>query len=67
MEMKPPLKASFITMDVCVIRADYQTSSWRNVITSMIAYGFAPIIIPTMILLSKLLKRPVKFFPFKER
>jgi hypothetical protein len=61
------MKANFIDMNVCVLRADYQTSSWRNVIISMIAYGFAPVIIPTMILLSKLLKKPIKFFPFKEK
>ena len=61
------MKASFVDMNVCVIRADYQTSSWHNVIISMIAYGFAPVIIPTMILLSKLMKKPIKFFPFKEK
>lgn len=51
---------------VAVYRVDYQNASWRYVITSMIGYAVQPVVLPIMILFSKLIKRPVEFLPYDE-
>ena len=48
---------------VSVFSASYENSTWQYVLVSMAAYALQPIVIPVMILLSKLLKREIKWFP----
>ena len=48
---------------VCVFSVSYENASWKYVIASMAGYLLQPIVIPIMILLSKLLKRKIEWFP----
>ncbi len=48
------------TVTVCL--ADYAQSSWSYLLASVVFYALMPVIMPGMIVLSKLLKRPVKFW-----
>lgn len=48
---------------VVVFSVSYEHASWQYVLASMSAYFLQPIAVPIMILLSKLLKRKLKWFP----
>jgi hypothetical protein len=48
---------------ISVYTVSYENSPWKYVFISMLAYFLQPIIMPTIILFSKLLKRKIEFFP----
>lgn len=48
---------------IAVLAASYENASWRYVLVSMAAYALQPVALPIMILLSKLLKRKIEWFP----
>jgi hypothetical protein len=54
------LKTSY---KVAMFAVDYVGASWQYMLVSMIAYGLQPVILPLMILLSKVLGRRLEWFP----
>jgi hypothetical protein len=48
---------------VSAFSISYENSPWKYVLGSMIGYALQPIVFPIMILLSKLLKRKIDWFP----
>ena len=50
---------------ISVIAVSYERSPWKYVIASMALYALWPVVMPIMILLSKLLKRKIEWFPIE--
>lgn len=61
--MKHRLVNDKTTYTVCILQASFEKSSWRYTLIAMVAFAFQPVIMPVIILLSKLLKRRIMFFP----
>ena len=51
---------------ICTFAVSYEKASWKYVLASMFGYALQPVVLPIMILLSKLLHREIKWFPVKE-
>ena len=57
--MKPDYKRH----TVCGV--DYSKGTWRYLFVSMLFYVTQPVVMPLMMFISKVLKRPVRFFPVR--
>jgi len=57
------MERSILMNKVSALSVSYENASWKYVIASIVAYALQPILLPAMILISKLLKRSIKWFP----
>ena len=48
---------------IAIFSVNHSEMSWKYTLVSMLAYMSQPVVLPIMILFSKLLKREIKFFP----
>jgi len=63
--MNDETKLSIKEYTLTVVSVDMKDLPWKYVLESMLFYALEPIILPVMHLLSKILKRSIKFLPFK--
>ena len=47
-----------------VYTADFENCTWKFTVASALGYLLQPLVLPIMIILSRLLKRRIKFLPF---
>ncbi len=57
----PQLKLSIGKQNLYVLRSNFQNSTWSYVLYSMVAHALSPILVPCMIILSKILGREIHF------
>ena len=50
-----------LTQNITIVNVSYENSSWKYTLASMVSYALQPIIVPAMILLSKVLKRRIEW------
>lgn len=55
-----------LTYRVCLFTVSYEHSSWKYTLVSMLGYFLQPVVLPIMILFSKILKRKIEWFPIQE-